>query len=63
MAIVNGAPGMAPATRSFTYPLSHADEQARASPFAIRQSDSKALESSEAFQIIRKLFSNQQDSA
>ncbi|MCJ1244800.1 hypothetical protein MMC30_002000 [Trapelia coarctata] len=63
MAIENGAAGMVPAHRSFTYPLSHADQQLRASPFAIRQSDSRALESSEAFQIIRKLFSNQQDSS
>jgi len=62
MAIDNGVAGLAPAHRCFTYPLSHADQQLRASPFAIRQSDSQVLESSEAFQIIRRLFSNQQDS-
>ena len=46
--------------RSFTYPLSQPEQQAQGSPFALRQSDTKALESSEAFQLIRSLLSTGQ---
>ncbi|MCJ1473745.1 hypothetical protein MMC13_002396 [Lambiella insularis] len=49
--------------RSFTFPMSHVDEASNISPFTIRQSDTKILETSEAFQVIRKLLSSQQQSA
>ena len=49
--------------RSLTFPLSHAEATTRTSPFAVKAQDAVALEECEAFQIIRELLANDQQSA
>ena len=47
--------------RALSFPLSCAEEAARASPFKVHKADAAKLGNCDAFRIIRKLLANQQD--